>query len=42
MSDSEFLPVWKKYPGVAGAMIKADSYNRQPLLDQLWLLWHPV
>ncbi|MFH0728993.1 MAG: hypothetical protein V2B19_21975 [Pseudomonadota bacterium] len=23
MSDSEFLPVWKKYPGVAGTMIKA-------------------
>jgi hypothetical protein len=24
LSDSEFLPVWKKYPGVAGTMIKAD------------------
>ncbi|MFH0730579.1 MAG: hypothetical protein V2B19_30070, partial [Pseudomonadota bacterium] len=23
LSDSEFLPVWKKYPGVAGTMIKA-------------------
>jgi hypothetical protein len=23
LSDSEFLPVWKKYPGVADAMIKA-------------------
>ncbi|MFH0728386.1 MAG: hypothetical protein V2B19_18875 [Pseudomonadota bacterium] len=25
MSDSEFLPVWKKYPGVAGTMIKAGK-----------------
>ncbi|MFH0727114.1 MAG: hypothetical protein V2B19_12340, partial [Pseudomonadota bacterium] len=25
LSDSEFLPVWKKYPGVAGTMIKADN-----------------
>jgi hypothetical protein len=24
LSDSEFLPVWKKYPGVADTMIKAD------------------
>ncbi|MFH0730727.1 MAG: hypothetical protein V2B19_30830 [Pseudomonadota bacterium] len=24
MSDSEFLPVWKKYPGVAEKMIKAQ------------------
>jgi hypothetical protein len=23
LSDSEFLPVWKKYPGAAGSMIKA-------------------
>jgi hypothetical protein len=23
LSDSEFLPVWKKYPGVADMMIKA-------------------
>jgi hypothetical protein len=23
LSDSEFLPVWKKYPGVAVTMIKA-------------------
>jgi hypothetical protein len=23
LSDSEFLPVWKKYPGVAGTMIRA-------------------
>jgi hypothetical protein len=23
LSDSEFLPVWKKYPGVAEKMIKA-------------------
>jgi hypothetical protein len=23
LSDSEFLPVWKKYPGGAGTMIKA-------------------
>jgi hypothetical protein len=23
LSDSEFLPVWKKYPGVAETMIKA-------------------
>jgi hypothetical protein len=23
LSDSEFLPVWKKYPGVAGTMIEA-------------------
>ncbi|MFH0730129.1 MAG: hypothetical protein V2B19_27765 [Pseudomonadota bacterium] len=23
LSDSEFLPVWKKYPGVADTMIKA-------------------
>ncbi|MFH0726215.1 MAG: hypothetical protein V2B19_07705, partial [Pseudomonadota bacterium] len=23
LSDSEFLPVWKKYPGAAGTMIKA-------------------
>ncbi|MFH0725106.1 MAG: hypothetical protein V2B19_01905 [Pseudomonadota bacterium] len=23
MSDSEFLPVWKKYPGVADTMIMA-------------------
>ncbi|MFH0725315.1 MAG: hypothetical protein V2B19_02995, partial [Pseudomonadota bacterium] len=28
LSDSEFLPVWKKYPGVAGTMIKAaDSID---------------
>ncbi|MFH0726182.1 MAG: universal stress protein [Pseudomonadota bacterium] len=25
MSDSEFLPVWKKYPGAAGTMIKAQD-----------------
>jgi hypothetical protein len=25
LSDSEFLPVWKKYPGVAEIMIKADG-----------------
>jgi hypothetical protein len=25
LSDSEFLPVWKKYPGVAGTMIKAKK-----------------
>ncbi|MFH0726320.1 MAG: hypothetical protein V2B19_08240 [Pseudomonadota bacterium] len=24
MSDSEFLPLWKKYPGVAGTMIKVE------------------
>ncbi|MFH1167889.1 MAG: hypothetical protein V1852_28065 [Pseudomonadota bacterium] len=25
LSDSEFLPVWKKYPGVADTMIKAGK-----------------
>ncbi|MFH0727381.1 MAG: hypothetical protein V2B19_13715 [Pseudomonadota bacterium] len=25
MSDSEFLPVWKKYPGVVDTMIKAEK-----------------
>ena len=25
LSDSEFLPVWKKYPGVADTMIKAET-----------------
>ncbi|MFH0726706.1 MAG: hypothetical protein V2B19_10210 [Pseudomonadota bacterium] len=27
LSDSEFLPVWKKYPGVADTMIKAFLFN---------------
>ncbi|MFH0727575.1 MAG: hypothetical protein V2B19_14695, partial [Pseudomonadota bacterium] len=27
LSDSEFLPVWKKYPGVAGTMIKAGMIH---------------
>ncbi|MFH0728504.1 MAG: hypothetical protein V2B19_19470 [Pseudomonadota bacterium] len=27
MSDSEFLPVWKKYPGVADTMIKAVFFG---------------
>jgi hypothetical protein len=25
LSDSEFLPVWKKYPGVADTMTKAKK-----------------
>ncbi|MFH0729773.1 MAG: hypothetical protein V2B19_25950 [Pseudomonadota bacterium] len=29
MSDSEFLPVWKKYPGVAGTMIKAGVLGKR-------------
>ncbi|MFH0729669.1 MAG: hypothetical protein V2B19_25420 [Pseudomonadota bacterium] len=29
LSDSEFLQVWEKYPGVADTMIKAD-----PLIAQ--------
>jgi hypothetical protein len=25
LSDSGFLPIWKKYPGVADTMIKAEN-----------------
>ncbi|MFH0724841.1 MAG: hypothetical protein V2B19_00550 [Pseudomonadota bacterium] len=34
MSDSEFLPVWKKYPGVAGTMIKAVLRGLTALADR--------
>jgi hypothetical protein len=27
LSDSEFLPVWKKYPGAADTMIKAELFE---------------
>jgi hypothetical protein len=40
LSDSEFLPVWKKYPGVADTMIKAGMYlsrlgRKVPLFELL-------
>jgi hypothetical protein len=42
LSDSEFLPVWKKYPGVAGTMIKAEIPVKISLKKLFATMPHPL